>query len=67
MTNYEKEIEKIADFLKDNPEELKAILRNYDWIVKGKTSQRDLPLPYWCYCCCGNNEVEMLKNIGEEP
>lgn len=67
MTDYEKEINKMADFLNDNPEELRVILRNYDWIVKGKTSQRELPLPYWCYCCCENNEVEMLKNIGEEP
>lgn len=67
MTDYEKEIDKMADHLKDNPEELKMVLRNYDWIVKGKSAQRDLPLPYWCYCCCSSNKVEMLNNIGEEP
>lgn len=66
MSDYEKEIEKMADFLMDNPDTLRAILRNYDWIVKGKTAQRDLPLPYWCYCCCGSNEEEMIKNIGKE-
>lgn len=66
MTDYEKEIDKMMDYLRDNPEELKTILRNYDGIVKGKSGQRNLPLPYWCYCCCGNNEVEMIKNVGAE-
>ncbi len=66
MTDYEKEIDKMTDYLRDNPEELKTILRNYDGIVKGKSGQGNLPLPYWRYCCCGNNEVEMIKNVGAE-
>lgn len=52
MSDYEKEINRMVEVLKDSPENLRKILINYDELVKEKCGQKDLELPYWCYCFC---------------
>lgn len=64
MSDYEKEINKRADYLKESPEELKTILRNYDELLKEKYGQTDLPLPYWCYGFCGSESLEEIVKSG---
>lgn len=64
MSDYENEIDKMMAFLKDDPETLRTILRNYDWLVKRNSEQQGLPLPYWCYCCCGSESLEEIVKSG---
>lgn len=58
--NYEAEINKMADILKNKPELLKILLRNYDELVKKTylSDRRDSmkEYPYWCYGVVFNND-----------
>lgn len=59
---YEEEINRtVNDLVGDKEKEkgytsLKQILRNYDYLVKKGNFLESFELPYWCYCCCSNEE-----------
>lgn len=64
--NYEEEIDKMADIIKNNPEALRMLLRSYDEMVKkvylSDIRDRMEEYPYWCFGFVVNDEL--LK--GEE-
>lgn len=66
MSDYEKEIDKMMDILKDYPETLRKMLINYDSLVKEKCGQTDLPLPYWCYGFCGSESLDEIVKPGNK-
>lgn len=66
MSDYEKEIDKMMDILKDYPEALRKMLINYDKLVKARCNQTDLVLPYWCYGFCGCESLdEIVKSVNK--
>lgn len=55
MNDYDKEIDRAVDFLLEQEDHrtLRAILRNYDMLVKEQANSNiNFELPYWCYCWC---------------
>lgn len=54
MSKYDEEIEKMADLLINDKEQLCRMLRTFDELSKlsfpKKVREQMNELPYWCYC-----------------